>query len=97
MGWFWTGALLGVVALLGVLAWLDRRARGRGHRLRASGQMGADLREARRDARAVDARPLGVTQVSWMAQFRGRGGRDGGAERSPEDPAPPSAPHRPAG
>jgi hypothetical protein len=71
MGWFWAAVGAIAAAGLGAAALLDRRARKQGHRLRGSGRMWLDVRENKRDVRAVDHVQSAATgPLSWMSYFR---------------------------
>ena len=82
MGWFWgtVGAILAII--LGGMALIDRRDHRRGHRSRDSADMWADVRETRRDAKAIDGvGPIaGSARVGWMGYFRRNGRHDGGSD-----------------
>jgi hypothetical protein len=86
MGWFWgtVGAILALI-LCGMYL-IDRRDRRRGHTPRDSADMWSDVRETRRDAKAIDeAGPIaGSGRVGWMAYFRENEGHEG----RNDDPAP---------
>lgn len=63
--------LLGIGVFVFLPAWLiDLRARRRGHRLRDSGSMVADVSEARRDARAGRVGGWFRRDISWTAESR---------------------------